>query len=492
MDHFMPQIFWHDRQGLLSVDLHHSLRSGNKYRLVTASVQKEVRVWEFEFEIGLDPKTQEQKPQLTVGFLANLVFHNQAINQVKFSPSKEHDLLASGDCEGRITVWKLSDQPAPPPQDEMPTNKENWVRHKVLNHNSDVNALCWNPGGTQIASVSNDHTLAVHDALTGKRLFVASNFRSPNGVCWDPMGKYIATMSPDRRMDLVDAVKGTRLKHFSSATLPPRVIPSANGDLHLEEKVHKLFHDDQLFSFQRALSFSPNGEYIAAPCAHLELGSSDLYGTYFFKREDLGTKDLPKAFYPAPKPTFLVRFSPITFSLIPGTKENHLGLPYRYVWISLNKDAIYFYDSQHNYPVAVVDNIHLNALTDATFSSDGRVLVVSSLEGYCSFVRINISVWGEIETEVVPTCTSPMLIEEKKQKKRKSMGVAGGSGEQPEVEKKTTSPIAPKTPKTATTPLTKFFKKNSEATQPATSAATSSATPSSSSKKRIQLVTLDQ
>ena len=80
------------------------------------------------------------------------------------------DLLASGDCEGRITIWKLSDQPAPPPQDEMPTNKENWIRYKVLNHNSDVNALCWSPSGTQIASVSNDHTLAVHDALTGEYL----------------------------------------------------------------------------------------------------------------------------------------------------------------------------------------------------------------------------------------------------------------------------------------------------------------------------------
>lgn len=173
---------------------------------------------------------------------------------------------------------------------------------QVLNHNSDVNALCWDPSGTQLASVSNDHTLAVHDALTGwiidflsifflfpgKRLFVASNFRSPNGVCWDPSGKYIATMSPDRKMDLIDAVRGARLKHFSSALLPSMTIPSANGDLHLETKIHKLFHDDQLFSFQRALGFSPNGEFIAAPCAHLELGSSDLYGTYFFRREDLG------------------------------------------------------------------------------------------------------------------------------------------------------------------------------------------------------------
>ncbi|CAL2029972.1 unnamed protein product [Caenorhabditis brenneri] len=494
MDHFMPQIFWHDRQGLLSVDLHPAMRNG-KYRLVTASVQKEVRVWEFDFEMGLDPKTQEQKPQLTVNFLANLVFHNQAINQVKFSPSLEHDLLASGDCEGRITIWKLSDQPSPPPQDGMPPNNENWLRHKVLNHNSDVNALCWNPAGTQVASVSNDHTLAVHDAMTGKRIFTTSQFRSPNGVCWDPNGKYICTMSPDRKMEIVDAVKGTRLKHFSSAPLPQRSIPSANGDLLLEEKQHKLFHDDQLFSFQRALAFSPNGEYLAAPCAHLELGSTDLYGTYFFKREDLGTKDFPYAFYPAPKPTFLVRFSPITFSLLPSIKENCLGLPYRLLWIALNKDAVYFYDSQHDYPVAVVDNIHLNALTDAAFSKDGSVLVISSLEGYCSFVRINLSQWGEIQTEVYPVCSSPLLIEEKKMKKRKSTAP-------PPVEKEDEAAKSPirkpvETPKAATpkvgTPLTKFFKKNTETSSPKSTTEEAPKPSASKSKKRIQLtaVTID-
>uniref|UniRef100_A0A1I7UE80 WD_REPEATS_REGION domain-containing protein n=1 Tax=Caenorhabditis tropicalis TaxID=1561998 RepID=A0A1I7UE80_9PELO len=493
MDHFMPQIFWHDRKGLLSVDLHPVTRKG-KYRLVTSSVQKEVRIWEFEFEMGLDPKTQETKPQLTVGFLANLVFHNQAINQVKFSPNVEHDLLASGDCEGRITIWKLSDQPAPPPQDEMPPNKENWIRYKVLNHNSDVNALCWNPTGTQVASVSNDHTLTVHDALSGKRIFSTSNFRGPNGVCWDPNGKYICTMSSDRRMDLIDAVKGTRLKHFSSAPLPLRTLQWTNGEINLEEKTHKLFHDDQLFSFQRALVFSPNGEFIAAPCAHLEVGSSDVYGTYFFRREDLGTKDLPFAFYPAPKPTFLVRFSPVTFSLLSSTKDNFLGLPYRLLWIALNKDAIYFYDSQHNYPVAVVDNIHLNALTDASFSKDGGVLVISSLEGYCSFVRINMSQWGEIMTEVVPVCASPMLIEEKKKKRKSTVAPEKEKGKDEEK-----SPVrkAPDTPKTATpkagATLTKFFKKNTDASKTSNPPAKTEEVPApTSTKKRIQLVTLDE
>ncbi|CAI2332011.1 unnamed protein product [Caenorhabditis sp. 36 PRJEB53466] len=475
MDHYMPEIFWHDRQGLLSVDVHWEVRDGNRYKIVTSSVQKEVRIWELEFE----PSENSTPSPLSVSFIANLVFHNQAINQVKFSPSTEHNLLASGDCEGRITIWKQLDTPAPPPQDEMPPNKENWVRFKVLNHNSDVNALCWNPDGTQVASVSNDHTLAVHEALTGKRLISVGNFRSPSGVSWDPRGKYLVTMSSDRRMDLIDAVKGTRIKHFSTAPLPALTLPWSSGDVQLEEKPHKLFHDDQLFSFTRVLSFSPDGEFIAAPCAHLELGSTDVYGTYLFKRGDLGIKDAPFAFYPSSKPTFLVKFSPVYFSLL-KKQENRLGLPYRLVWITLNKDAIYFYDSQHAHPIGVVDNIHFNSLTDATWSQDGKVLVISSLEGYCSFIKFTLTSWGEVVTEVVPMCSTPNLIEEKKTKKRRTTAVAAAEKEKEKEEEavKTPSRKEPSTPKTPA--LTKFFKKN-------LSASTPEAPKSNGAKKRIQL-----
>ena len=45
MDHYMPEIFWHDRQALLSVDVFPRLVN-DKYRIATSSVQKEVRNFE--------------------------------------------------------------------------------------------------------------------------------------------------------------------------------------------------------------------------------------------------------------------------------------------------------------------------------------------------------------------------------------------------------------------------------------------------------------
>lgn len=46
MYHYMPQIFWHDRQGLLSVDIHPRVKD-KKFKIVTSSVQKEVWVVKF-------------------------------------------------------------------------------------------------------------------------------------------------------------------------------------------------------------------------------------------------------------------------------------------------------------------------------------------------------------------------------------------------------------------------------------------------------------
>ncbi|CAB3407956.1 unnamed protein product [Caenorhabditis bovis] len=475
----MPQIFWHDRKALLSVDVH-KISTNNKYKIVTSSVQKEVRIWEFEFENDLKLAVAP----LSVSFIANLTGHNTAINQVKFSPSTEHNLLASGDCHGRITIWQISDSPPPPPQDELPPNKENWVRFKILNHDSDVSAICWSPDGTQLASVSNDDCLCMHQALTGVRQFVIRNFRHfPNGICWDPLGKYIITMSADRKMDIVDAVKGTRLKYFSTAELPMRHL-RMNEEITLEPKLYKLFHDDQLFSFQRGVTFSPNAEVVAAPCAHLELGSHDVFGTYIFKREDLA-RERPSAFYPCERPTFLVRFSPLILDLL-ETSTNVLGLPYRLIWAALTKDSVLFYDSQHESPIGIVSNMHYNALSDASWSSDGQVLVLSSLEGYCSFIKFKVDAWGTVTTRPIPVPTSPQLIEDKKRKKKAP--VVTSVAEELSAQKK--SPIRPvaTTPKNNITPLTKFFKSGKAKDTTLGKEAVKEDTPKV--KKRVQLITL--
>lgn len=57
------------------------------------------------------------------------------------------------------------------------------------------------------------------------------------------------------------------------------------------------------------------------------------------------------------------------------------------VWAVLTKSAISIYDSQVCRSVAYVTNIHYDTLTDICWSPDGKVLLVASLEGFCSFLK---------------------------------------------------------------------------------------------------------
>ena len=50
------------------------------------------------------------------------------------------------------------------------------------------------------------------------------------------------------------------------------------------------------------------------------------------------------------------------------------------------QDSIIFYDSQQLLPFAYVSQVHYLRLTDISWSSDGQILIVTSTDGFSSFV----------------------------------------------------------------------------------------------------------
>uniref|UniRef100_A0AAF5PIC9 CAF1B/HIR1 beta-propeller domain-containing protein n=1 Tax=Wuchereria bancrofti TaxID=6293 RepID=A0AAF5PIC9_WUCBA len=409
MLHYMPEIIWHDRDSLLSVDFQTQQDDEvDFYKLVTCSLRKEVRIWKMDFRMlpfGIE--------DLGVYFIANLVGHRTTVNVARFSPDGQ--FLASGDCDGCIIIWKI-DANSPnlilPRDDDFPSNVENWVRYKTpLSHDSDICSLCWSPDSKRFAIVSNDESFAIYAANTGRRLWHMRSYRRfPNGVAWDPRGKYIVTMSTDRKLDILCGKKGTRLMCIQNVRLPETVLRKSN----LTVGSYKLFHDDQLMSFSRIPDFSPDGELLIAPSGILEMGSSNVFGIYIFRRREF-PKGRPAAFIPSSKATFRISCCPVLYKLHRKVVGNPLKLPYRIVWAALTKNTVYIFDSQLCRCVACATNLQYDTLTDMTWSPDGRVLMICSLEGYISFIRFDEVALGEKYTEKISELpSSPIFKRDRK------------------------------------------------------------------------------
>lgn len=96
--------------------------------------------------------------------------------------------------------------------------------------------------------------------------------------------------------------------------------------------------------------------------------------------------------------TVAVRCCPIIFKLRPHTENNLpvIDLPYRMIYAIATKGSIYLYDTQQRLPFGSISNIHYSRLTDISWSSDGRILIVSSFDGFCTLITFDDGELGEV------------------------------------------------------------------------------------------------
>ena len=85
------------------------------------------------------------------------------------------------------------------------------------------------------------------------------------------------------------------------------------------------------------------------------------------------------------------------------------GLPYRSIFAVLTWDSVLVYDTVHAQPMAVARGLHYAHLTDATWSSDGRRLVVCSSDGYISVLNFANGELGQVYTPPQPV-TEPETV----------------------------------------------------------------------------------
>lgn len=396
----IPEISWHNRDPVLSIDLQSKSPDG-LIRLATAGTDTHVLMW--SVSVGDNGAGM-------VEFLSDLARHQRAVNTVRFSPNGE--ILASGDDEALIILWNLK------PKSDIPDifansaeidNKENWNVWKVLRgHVEDVYDLCWSPDNTQLLSGSVDNTAILWDVPKGKANVIFSEHKGfVQGVAWDPKNQFVATLSSDRNCRVYSLKTKKVVQKMHQAQL------KVGED---EEKPYKLFHDDTLKTFCRRLSFSPDGLVLFTPCGLLELNepspseaentesvpvlkkeNKKMNATYAFTRNQHFAK--PVVYYPsADRYSVAVRCCPVLFELR-SEQPSMYDIPYRMVFAVATQNSLLLYDTQQAAPFARIARIHYTRLTDLSWSSDGRIIVVSSTDGYCSIVTF---AEGELGTPYQP------------------------------------------------------------------------------------------
>uniref|UniRef100_G3MRY0 CAF1B/HIR1 beta-propeller domain-containing protein n=1 Tax=Amblyomma maculatum TaxID=34609 RepID=G3MRY0_AMBMU len=390
----VPEISWHNRDPILSIDFQPS--NDKSRRLATCGTDTHILIW---FVIV------HHNGETSLEFRADLNRHTKTVNTVRFSHNGE--LLASGDDDANVIIWKQVEKSRGVEEtsgdlyDECIENKEHWIAHKVLRgHIDDVCDICWSPDNTLLLSGSVDNSAIVWNVEKAKKVSLLNENKGfVQGVAWDPRDSYFATLSSDRSLRVFKVSNKKVAYKVLKALIPHEGL----GD---KDKATRLFYDDTLKSYCRRLAFSPDGELLVTPCGIIEQDSGRVVNTvYIFARSDLSE---PAYYLPiGEKPSSVIRFCPLFFKLrtsatdddqasIEDIEEPVVSLPYRMVFAVATQKSILLYDTQHGAPFAHVSNIHYARLSDLTWSPDGRILAASSTDGYCSLITFADKELGEV------------------------------------------------------------------------------------------------
>ncbi|XP_055837057.1 chromatin assembly factor 1 subunit B [Episyrphus balteatus] len=418
----IPEISWHNRDPVLSVDIQPKTEKSSLYRLASGGTDSHVLIWSLSI-------TETGEVNLDVA--ADLTRHQRAVNAVKWSPNGE--LLASGDDESVIFIWKQKEESEHIMyvlDNANENDKEIWITMKVLRgHMEDIYDLSWAPNSQFLVSGSVDNTAIIWDVQKGKSLSILKDHKGfVQGVAWDPKNQYIATLSTDRILRIFDIQTKKVIHRNSKSTLP---VPKESD---LYDKKVRLYHDDTLQTFFRRLCFSPDGKLLITPAGVVDYDGATqlLHTTYVYSRFSLKQ---PSIVLPSPDQyTVAVKCCPILFKLRDkaGPCPAVIPLPYRMIFAIATKSSVYLYDTQQKVPFGLISNIHYTRLTDIAWSNDGRIMIVSSTDGFCSIITFDDGELGEEYEDVGILQPLEPVCDKKNNKNKQREAVVGSKKIEPE------------------------------------------------------------
>lgn len=406
-------------------------KSGNRITLTTISTTAAANV-----------QQSETRPSSSFGLNSDVICDEQWVVQctlkghfedvVDISWSSDGALLLSGSVDNEAIIW-----------DAVKGVKINFLP----GHKGWVQGVAIDPLKNYLATMSCDRTLRIFSNSDRKIVHkVDKAYVSTADL------KFIRTKAANDLMSFVgDSIVQTSCSQSSGA--PAATITSKSPELKSEMPDHfstKLFYDYTMQSFARRLFFSPNGEFLLVPSGVIEFPKNVDKSEKLEKPEKLEKVDKPEtrvdpgfinachvfarsnlskpiAYYPLYDDyCHAVRFCPTKFCLI--THDDETGekradkwngqvspstfpLPYRLVFAIATHHSVFVFDTQHTEPIAFLKDIHYTRITDITWSMDGRLLMISSTDGFVTFVTFEKDELGEVYVEPTPPPPSPEIVE---------------------------------------------------------------------------------
>jgi len=188
-----------------------TFRSDGK-QVASAGRDNKVKIWDAKTRaLGIDPIELGKFKGLPA--LQTFTEHDRDVLSLSYNPA-QLDRLASGDDGGTIYIWDVGEDMLPLPPDvpdviaaEVNNEVNNNLLMSLVGHTGSISSIQYSIDGSKIASGSNDKSVRIWDANTGKELLKMTGHEDfINSISFSPVGRRVASCSRDGSIRIWDSL----------------------------------------------------------------------------------------------------------------------------------------------------------------------------------------------------------------------------------------------------------------------------------------------